>query len=57
MNKEKFDTIPESSYDLIQLLDHYYPERCPSPEDPERKIWMYSGAREPSIRSPKNFSA
>jgi len=38
--------IPLYSEDLIKMLDKLYPEKCPSPTEDERRIWMYAGQRE-----------
>jgi hypothetical protein len=32
--------------DLVAELNDQYPERCPSPKDPEREIWMEAGRRD-----------
>jgi hypothetical protein len=29
----------------IRYLDERFPERCPSPSDSEREIWMKAGER------------
>lgn len=40
------EKIPSFSIDLIKELDELYPEKCPSKDQDEREIWMYSGKRE-----------
>lgn len=37
---------PRYATDLLKVLDEMYPEKCPSPKDDERDIWMYAGKRE-----------
>lgn len=43
---EDIPEIPSLSEELIEALDKRFPERCPSPEWSERKIWMEVGKRE-----------
>jgi len=38
--------VPVFSADLVQELDRLFPERCPSAQDSEREIWVYTGKRE-----------
>jgi len=38
------DRVPAVSQELVTWLEHIFPDRCPSPEDPEREIWMAAGA-------------
>lgn len=38
--------IPQFSEDLIKQLDALIPERCPSPGESDRDIWIYVGKRE-----------
>jgi hypothetical protein len=39
---EDFPTIPEA---LLKKLEALYPERCPEPDWPTRKVWMRAGER------------
>lgn len=38
--------LPVLAVDLVDELDKLYPESCPSPDWPERKIWIEVGHRE-----------
>ena len=38
--------IPGLNDEVVNALNALYPERCPDPNDLERHIWMYAGARE-----------
>jgi len=42
MSKE----LPLTAEELVKELDVIYPEKCPSPEDSSKDIWMYAGQRE-----------
>ena len=36
-------STPTITRELMEYLEKHYPERCPSPTDSEREIWMYAG--------------
>jgi len=37
--------LPMLSYDLIQMLDEVFPEKCASLTDTDREVWFKAGAR------------
>lgn len=38
------ETAPSISKPLLEYLSHRYPDRCPSPEESDREVWMAAGA-------------
>jgi hypothetical protein len=39
------ELLPLSAEELVEKLDKEIPERCPTPSQAERDIWMYAGKR------------
>ena len=39
------DQLPVIPKDLLDALEHRFPERCPEPEWSDREIWMRVGER------------
>jgi hypothetical protein len=37
--------LPDLSLRLLERLDELFPDRCPSPSDSEREIWIKAGQR------------
>jgi hypothetical protein len=35
--------LPLVSKELLAYLEETYPDRCPEPETPSRKLWMAAG--------------
>ena len=42
MTENSFPYVPE---DLVEALDSLFPDRCPSPEWDDRRIWIEVGQR------------
>jgi hypothetical protein len=40
------DLFPPIDEALLKKLDEVYPEKCPSPDDSDRAIWLAVGARQ-----------